>query len=121
MLRAILDARLLIVLAIAAVVGTYGLRAYPMRGDEVFLAVVEARRPDVFRMLAYGYALLWFSTPFYLASVVASLFAIAVYRSSPNARFRALPPYPAPEERPTPSLILGEAHHQTRTGRAAEP
>ena len=35
--------------------------------------------------------------------------------------FRALPPYPAPETRPTPSLVLGETHHPTRTGRAPDP
>ena len=121
MLRTVLEARLLIALAIAAGVGAYGLRAYPIRGNEVFLAVIEARRPDVFRGLAYGYALLWFSTPFCIASLMTSLFAIVVYRSSPSARFRALPPYPTPETRPAPSLILGEAHHLTRTGRAPDP
>jgi len=102
-------------------VGAYGLRAYPIQIDEVFLAVIEARRPDVFRGLAYGYALLWFSTPFYIASLMTSLFAIVVYRSSPTARFRALPPYPTPETRPAPSRVLGEAHHPTRTGRASDP
>ncbi len=121
MLRTVLEARLLIALAIAAGVGAYGLHAYPIRADEVFLAVIEARRPDVFRGLTYGYALLWFSTPFCIASLMTSLFAIVVYRSSPSARFRALPPYPTPETRPAPSLILGEAHHLTRTGRAPDP
>ena len=121
MLRTVLEARLLIAMAIAAGVGAYGLRMYPIRGDEVFLAVIEARRPDVFRGLTYCYALLWFSTPFYIASLMTSLFAIVVYRSSPSARFRALPPYPQPETRPAPSLILGEAHHPTRTGRASDP
>ena len=99
----------------------YGLRAYPFRPDEVFLAVIEARRPDLFRGLAYAYALLWFSTPFCMASLMASLFAIVVYRTAPSARFRALPPYPGPESRPTPSLVLGEIHHPTRASRAPEP
>ncbi len=121
MLRTVLDARLLIALAIAAGVGACGLRAYPFQGDEVFLAAIEARRPDVFRAIAYGYAILWFSTPFCLASLVTSLFAIAAYRHAPSATFRTLPPYPEPETRPTPSLVLGEAHHPTRTGRAPEP
>ena len=121
MLRTVLEARLLMALAIAAGVGMYGLRTFPVRGDDVFLAVIEARRPDLFQGLAYGYALLWFSTPFYVASLIASLFAIVVYRSAPSARFRALPPYPAPDTRLTPSLVLGEAHHPTRTGRAPDP
>lgn len=121
MLRTVLDARLLIALAVAAGVGAYGLRAYPFQGDEVFLAAIEARRPDVFRAFAYGYAILWFSTPFCLASLVTSLFAIVAYRHAPSATFRTLPLYPQPETRPTPSLVLGEAHHPTRTGRAPEP
>lgn len=121
MLRTALEARLLMAFAIAAGVGTYGLRAFPVSVDEVFLGVIEARRPDLFRGLAYGYAFLWFTTPFYIASLMASLFAIVAYRSAPNAKFRALPPYPAPETRPAPTLVLGETHHPTHTGRAAEP
>ena len=121
MLRTILNARLLIALAVAAGVGAYGLQAYPVQGDEVFLAIIDARRPDVFRAIAYGYATLWFSTPFCLASLVTSLFAIVAYRRTPSATFRALPPYPEPETRPTPSLVIGEAHHPTRTGRAPDP
>jgi hypothetical protein len=65
--------------------------------------------------------LLWFSTPFSVASLLASLFAIVVYRNAPNLRFRALPPYVVPEQRPTPSLVLGETHYANRTGRAPEP
>ena len=121
MLRTVLDARPLIALTIAAAVGVYGLRVCPVRGDEVFLAVIEVRRPDLFRLLAYGYALLWFSTPFFVASLMTSLLAIVVYRHAPPVTFRALPPYPAPETRLAPSLVLGEVHHATRTGRAPDP
>ncbi|MEO7275284.1 MAG: type IV secretion system DNA-binding domain-containing protein [Vicinamibacterales bacterium] len=119
--RSVLEARGLVALAAAAIVGVYGLRAYPVRVDNVFLAVIEARRPDMLWGLGHGYALLWFSTPFYLASLLMSLVAIVGYRRAPHVSYRALPPYPAPESRPAPSLILGEAHHATRTGRAPEP
>jgi hypothetical protein len=88
MLRTVLEARLLVAVAIAAGVGAYGLRAYPLQGDEVFLAVIEARRPDLFRGLTYGYALLWFSTPFYIASMLTSLFAI---RGLPQFSDRPVP------------------------------
>jgi hypothetical protein len=111
----------MIALTLATAAGMFGLRTYPVRADEVFLAVVEARRPDVFHVLAYGYALLWFTTPFFIASLMTSLLAIVVYRNAPAVRFRGLPPYPVPEARLTPSLVLGEAHHQTQTGRAPEP
>ena len=50
-----------------------------------------------------------------------SLMAIVVYRRAPRARVRPLPPYPQPEQRPTPSLVLGETHYQTAPGPAARP
>ena len=39
----------------------------------------------------------------------------------PRLTFRALPRYVEPEERPAPSLVLGEVHHETRPGRAPIP
>ena len=43
MLRSLVEARTLIALAAAAGVGTAGLRAFPMRGDDVFLTFIEVR------------------------------------------------------------------------------
>jgi hypothetical protein len=121
MLRRLIEVRMLMALAIAAGVGIGGLRAFPIRSDQVFLAVIEARHPGAYDALVYGYAALWFSTPFWIASMMASLVTIAVYRTPPAARFRGLPTYPQPETRPAPSLVLGEAHHATTPGRAPEP
>ena len=84
MLRAVLDARLLLATLCAAAVGVCGLRAYPFDRSDVFLAVIEARRPDIAQGLAYGYATLWFSTPFCLASLLTSLVAIVVFRRAPH-------------------------------------
>src|SRR4051812_32259260 len=102
MLRAIVDARSLIALAIAAGVGAMGVREFPVRLDEPFLAAIHASRPDVFQLLAHGYALLWFSTPFCVASLFGSLLTIVFYRATQTSRFGSLPPYPEPEERPAP-------------------
>jgi hypothetical protein len=120
-LRSLVDARMLIALAVAAGVGTAGLRAFPVRGDDLFLAVIQAQRPDVFSVLAHGYAVLWFATPFWMASLIGSLITIVVYRAAPGARLRALPAYPEPETRPEPFLVLGETHYATRPGRAPQP
>ena len=83
--------------------------------------MIAIQRPDVLRVLSYGYAVLWFSTPFFVMSLFVSLGAIAIYRIEPTVRFRPLPRYPQPEERPVPSLVLGESHLLTSPGRAAEP
>jgi hypothetical protein len=121
MLRSVVEARGLVAMLVAAGVGTWGLQTYPVRTDDVFLALIEARKPVVFQVLAYVYATLWFTTPFFATSLVTSVLAIVTYRHPIGSRMRALPPYPAPESRLAPSLILGEAHFATKAGRAPSP
>jgi hypothetical protein len=108
-------------MVLAMGVGAWGLHAYPARTDDVFLALIETRKPLVFNVLVYGYATLWFSTSFFAASLVASMLTIIVYRRLPAMRFRTLPPYPAPEQRSAPMLVLGETHYLTSPGRSPEP
>ena len=120
-MRAILEARVLLAMAVSAVVGTWGLLRFPVSTDNVFLALIQLRKPVVFDMLAYGYATFWFTTPFLVTSLVTSVLAIIVYRYPPSARRRALPPYPPPESRPAPTLVLGETHFATTPGRAPTP
>ena len=121
MLRTLIDARALLATLVAAVVGVCGLQAFPIDRDNPFLILVEVRRPDIAHGLAYGYGLLWFSTPFWLASIVMSLAAIAASGLKPTWAYRPLPPYPEPEKRPDLSLVLGETHFADRSGRAPEP
>ena len=121
MIRAVLDARALVVMAVAAVVGIWGVYTFPFDRDNVFLAMIELRNPTAFGVLTYGYATLWFTTPFFVASLVASMLTIVVYKHLPTVRVRPLPRYPRPETRPAPSLVLGEAHLPTIPGRAATP
>jgi hypothetical protein len=121
MLRTILDARTLIAMAVALAVGVWGLHTYPPPADNVFLALIALRRPDLHQGLQYAYATLWFTTPFFGASLLGSLFAIVTYRHAPRLTYRSLPRYLEPEERAAPSLVLGEVHHETRPGRASDP
>src|SRR5436309_2904114 len=121
MLRAALETRALAAMIIAAGVGTCGLRAYPVPSDDLFLGLIEARTPLVFHVLAYGYATLWFTTPFFVASLFASLVTIVVYRRAPATRFRNLPPYPNVDGRQRPALVLGETHYATTPGRSPHP
>jgi len=121
MVRTIVDARRVVAMLIAASVGMWGLHTYPVPPDDPFLGLIQLREPVVFQVLAYGYATLWFTTPFFLASLVTSVLAIVVYRRVPTARYRPLPRYPEPETRRAPSLVLGETHALTRPGPAPEP
>ena len=121
MLRKIVEARALVAWAMSGGVGLWGLRAYPISPDDVFLGLIGERAPGVLSVLTYGYATLWFTTPYFAVSLLMSLMAIVVYRRAPRARVRPLPPYPQPEQRPTPSLVLGERHYATAPGPAARP
>jgi len=121
MLRAIIDARALLATLAAAAVGVYGPQAFPIQRDNPFLVIIEARRPEIAHGLAYAYGLLWFSTPFWVASIVMSLAAIVASGLKPSWAYRPLPRYPEPEQRAELSLVLGETHFPDRGGRAPEP
>ena len=121
--HASLDARVLLAMAVAAAVGRVG-PAHVSRStqDDVFLALIEARRPDVFSALVYGYATLWFTTPFFVASL---LDVAGRHRRLParaarcaSARCRRIP---SPRRGRRRSLVLGEAHHRDTPGRAPRP
>jgi TraM recognition site of TraD and TraG len=119
--RALVDARGLAAMVFAATVGLWGITTYPPATDNVFLQLIALREPTLFRALLQGYAALWFSTPFFVASFLLSIVTIVAYRQAPTERARPLPRYPKPETRSSPTLILGETHFHTIAGRAPQP
>ena len=121
MLRIIVEQRTLVAMLVALGVGAVGVQAYPVDRGNVYLQLIELRSPAVFLVLVYGYATLWFTTPFFATSILTSLVTIVAYRYPPSARSRPLPAYVPPEKRPTPTLVLGETHFETTTGRAPAP
>ena len=122
LLQRLVQARFVLAMALAAAVGTWGLTAFPVRlADDVFLQMIFVRKPLVYRALVYGYASLWFSTPFFVASMLGSLLAMVASSRGVTVASRHLPAYPIPEDRPTPSLVLGESHFPTKSGRSPVP
>ena len=121
MIRALVDMRILTAMVLAAVVGLWGVTAYPPAIDNVFLQLIALREPTLFRALLHGYAALWFSTAFLAVSLVLSVLTIVAYRRAPTPRARTLPRYPKPETRPSPTRVLGETHFHTAPGRAPDP
>ena len=94
-MRTILGARVLVAMLMAAVTAAWGLHQYPVDADNAFLGLIQLQNPFVFNVLAYGYATLWFTTPFFVASLVTSVVAIVVFRYPPTMARRRLPPYRA--------------------------
>ena len=121
MFRKLLEQRTVIAMLIATGVGALGVHAYPIDRGNVYLQLIELRSPAVFLVLVYGYATLWFTTPFFMLSIVTSLATIVAYRYPVSERARPLPTYVPPERRPSPTLVLGETHFETTTGRAPAP
>src|SRR2546428_2809181 len=121
MLRRVVEKRVIVAMLIAAATGTWGLRTYPVETENVFLGLIQLENPSVFRVLVYGYATLWFTTPYFVAALLTSLMTIAVYRRLPDARVRTLPPYPAPRVRRAPGLVLAEPHRLTDPGPPPAP
>jgi len=121
MLRMVFESRVLVITIAAAVVGAWGLHAFPVDTGNVFLGLIQLQNPLAFSIITYGYATFWFSTPFLAASLVLSLLGLVVGHHPRTARTRSLPTYPRPEDRPRPMLVLGERHFATRPGRAPAP
>jgi TraM recognition site of TraD and TraG len=121
MLHALVAMRGLMAMMLATAVGAWGLYTHPVDMADPFLGLIEARSPGMFTVLVYGYAALWFSTPFFGASLVLSLLAIMASRHAPRVRSRSLSRYSQPEDRPAPTLVLGETHFETTHGRAPRP
>jgi hypothetical protein len=121
MLRTLVGLRGVIVLACAAAIGAWGNASYPVPLDHPLVAMIELREPGIHAVLMYGYKAFWFSTPLLMLLLMASLLTILAYRHVPAIRFRPLPPYPSPESRAGPSLVIGETHFLTQRGRAPAP
>ena len=69
-------------MVVAMTAGLWGLHAHPFPADDPFLAMIALANPFVFHVLGYGYAALWFSTPFFAASFFTSVVAIVIFRAA---------------------------------------
>ena len=76
MFRRVLEQRAVLAMLLATGVGVLGVHTYPIDRGNVYLQLIELRSPAVFLVLVYGYATLWFTTPFFALSIVASLVTI---------------------------------------------
>ena len=122
MLHRLVAMRGLIAMGLAATVGAWGLHAHPVDMADPFLGLIEARSPGVFvalgvrvcRALVHHAVLRGFTR------------ALAASRSRRHAAIRACVPDACrrtlqPEKRPAPTLVLGETHFETTSGRAPSP
>src|SRR5215472_12460997 len=112
--------RVVLSLGMSAIGGTLGLHAYPFPADHAVLALIHVVRPALYAGFTYAYAVLWFTSSFFMASVGVSRVSIFVGGGTRRTAVAALPPYPAPDSREDLFLILGEQQQRTSPARAAQ-
>ena len=120
-LRMVTDARLLIAMAVATATGLWGTSMWPWQSDHVLLSLIAREQPTLGAVLAYSYATLWFTTPFFAANVVLSALTIFTPRLRPGPVTIHLPVYPDPKARPSLCLVLGEQHQRATAAPVASP
>jgi hypothetical protein len=120
-MRRLLEHRVVVSVACAAILGSAGLHVWPLPAHDQVLALIALRRPALYTAVAYTYATLWFTTPILLLNMTASVAYIFASRLGAARTPQLLPPYPAPGAREDLDLVLGEQHHAVRPGRATEP
>jgi hypothetical protein len=80
MRRAFLDYRFMLSVALAALVSGMGLSVWPLPIDHPILGLIALNRPTIYQGVSYTYAAMWFTTPFLVINVVASVAYIFVAR-----------------------------------------
>jgi len=120
-MRRVAEYRTVLSLSLSAIGGTLGLHVYPFPAHQPVLALIHLERPAVYAGFAYGYAALWFSSAFLLASIASSCLYIFVGRHARSSVAAPLPPYPEPQRREDLFVVLGERHHRTSPARAERP
>jgi hypothetical protein len=78
-------------------------------------------KPGLYAVVAHGYDLFLFTTPFLFCSMLFSLMYVHIYRKESEAAAGALPPLPNPMSRRDLALVLGEVHHQLRPDPSPAP
>ena len=78
-------------------------------------------RPSLYKVVAHGYDLFLFSTPFLFCSMLLSLVYVHVYRHEVDAAAGSLPSLPDPVSRRDLALVLGEIHQQLLPHPSAAP
>jgi hypothetical protein len=120
-MRTLVAHRVLLSLALAAVMGVAGLQTWPFPADHLVLRLIQAHRPELYAGFQYTYTTLWFSTPFFACTMGFSLLYVFVPRFDRAVAAQPLPPYPQPARRGDLFVVLGEQHHRTSPARAATP
>jgi hypothetical protein len=119
--RALVDNRELVSGLVAAVASAAAWTRWPWPATNPVLQLVAVHQPVMYRWWHVTYAILLFTTPYLVSSVVLSLAYIFVVTRYPAIARMPLPQYPDPGTRESLFLVVGECHHPTKPGPSATP
>ncbi len=88
---------------------------WPWPAAAPLLRYFAMERPSLYMVVAHGYDLFLFTTPFLVCSMLLSLIYVHVYRREVEAAAGSLPLLPDPMSRRNLALVLGEVHQQLRS------
>ncbi len=94
---------------------------WPWPAEQPLLRYFAVQQPTVYAIVAHGYDMFLFTTPFLFCSVVFSLLYVHVYRRELETTAGSLPSYPDSAKRKNLCLILGELHHQLSPSPSSTP
>jgi hypothetical protein len=114
MLRRLIEARAVACYCVAALVWTAGWFLMPFPESHPLLVYVHFKRPAVYHVFYWSYLAMWFTTPWFLASMLLSLLYIFTGRRDHGGRGGRLPRYPEPAGRSSLLVYVGEIHHPKR-------
>ena len=94
---------------------------WPWPTAEPLLRYFALERPSLYSVVAGGYDLFLFTTPFLFCSMLLSLVYVHVYRRKIESSAGPLPPARDPAARRDLLFVLGEVHQQLQTGPSPAP
>jgi hypothetical protein len=114
LIHAVIACRIAISAGVAAAASIILHALWPWPAAVPLLRYFAFERPRLYSLVAHGYDVFLFSTPFLICSMLLSLVYVHVYRRDIEASAGALPPYPDSGLRRDLALVLGEVHQQLR-------
>jgi hypothetical protein len=94
---------------------------WPWPTAQPLLQYFQLERPRLYMVIAHGYDLFLFTTPFIFCSMALSLVYVHIYRREVQVQAGTLPPLDDPISRRDLSFVLGEVHRQLDTAPSPAP
>ncbi len=114
MLRRLIEARAVTCYCVAATVWTAGWFLMPFPESPPLLVYIHFKQPAVYQVFYWSYLAMWFTTPWFLTSMLVSLLYIFTGRRGNEGRGGRLPRYPEPADQSRLLVFVGEIHHSKR-------